>query len=231
MDNSFWFLEEGELSSLICPNKLDDYKAAHNVLTYKKGEYIFYSEKKTDNIFYMLKGRVLLGTYTDTNIEVPTTIIQKGDIFGQISVISGHTRDDYALVSDTVQLCAMSLEQLKKLLKDDSLVNILVMKMMGSRVHEMEQRLHSLMFKDSKTRIIEFIIRCIEKNGQRMGYEWIVRSFSTHKEVANLTATSRQTVTMIMNELRNENIIHFDRKRLLIRDLERLKSLVNVAVS
>jgi CRP/FNR family transcriptional regulator, cyclic AMP receptor protein len=227
MDNAFWFLEEGELGALICPNKLEEFKVAHQSLSVKKGEYIFYSQKKTDNIFYILKGRVLLGTYTDSNQEVPTTIIQKGDIFGQISVISGTQRDDYAYVSDTVELCAMSMDDLKNLLLDQSQVNVLMMKMMGSRMHEMELRLQSLMFKDSKTRIIDFIIKSVEKNGQRMGYEWLVRAFSTHMEVANITATSRQTVTMVMNELRNDNIIHFDRKRLLIRDYDKLKSLTS----
>jgi CRP/FNR family transcriptional regulator, cyclic AMP receptor protein len=161
------------------------------------------------------------------NQEVPTTILQQGDIFGQISEINNAERDDYALVSDDVDLCVMSLVELKALLKDDSLVNILMMKMMGSRVQEMESRLQSLMFMDSRSRIIEFIVKSVEKNGQRVGYEWLIRGFSTHMEVASITATSRQTVTMIMNELRNENIIHFDRKRLLVRDLDKLKSYIS----
>ena len=51
----------------------------------------------------------------------------------------------------------------------------------------------------------------------------LVRKFNTHQEIANLTATSRQTVTTILNELRTRNLITFDRKRLLIRDLELLQ--------
>jgi len=44
----------------------------------------------------------------------------------------------------------------------------------------------------------------------------------THQEIANLTATSRQTVTTVLNDLRNKNILTFNRSRLLIRDLDRL---------
>lgn len=65
----------------------------------------------------------------------------------------------------------------------------------------------------------------IEKKGQRIGYEWVVRNFITHQEIANLTATSRQSVTTLLNELRNDGILTFDRKRLLIRDFDRLKQL------
>jgi len=90
-------------------------------------------------------------------------------------------------------------------------------------VLEMESRLESLVFKDSRSRIVEFVVDLAEKKGQRVGYEWVVRKFITHQEIANLTATSRQTVTTVLNELRNDNLLTFNRKRLLVRDLELLK--------
>ena len=96
------------------------------------------------------------------------------------------------------------------------------MKMMGSKVLEMENRLESLVFKDSRSRIVEFIQELVKKRGQRVGYEWVVRNFITHQEIANLTATSRQTVTTVLNELRSADILTFNRKRLLVRDLEKL---------
>ncbi|MFN6090439.1 MAG: helix-turn-helix domain-containing protein [Cyclobacteriaceae bacterium] len=37
-----------------------------------------------------------------------------------------------------------------------------------------------------------------------------------------MTGTSRQTVTTILNDLKEKNLINFDRKRILVRDLEKL---------
>jgi len=91
----------------------------------------------------------------------------------------------------------------------------------------MENRLESLVFKDSRSRILEFIVDEVNSHGSRVGYEWVVRNGLTHQEIANLTATSRQTVTTIMNELRNENVMTFNRKRWLIRDLDVLKQISN----
>ena len=87
----------------------------------------------------------------------------------------------------------------------------------------MENRLESLVFKDSRSRIVEFLIELVEKRGDRVGYEYVVRKFITHQEIANLTATSRQTVTTVLNDLRTSNIITFDRRRLLVRDLDKLR--------
>lgn len=102
------------------------------------------------------------------------------------------------------------------------------MKIMGSKKLEMERRLESLVFKDSRSRIIEFLLDLNEKNGQRVGYEWVVRKFLTHQEIANFTATSRQTVTTVLNELKNKNLIVFNRKRLLLRDLDKIRNEFSV---
>ena len=87
----------------------------------------------------------------------------------------------------------------------------------------MEQRLESMVFRDSRSRIIDFLLELVEKKGQRVGFEHVVRKFITHQEIANLTATSRQTVTTVLNELRNKELLTFNRRRLLVRDLEKLK--------
>ena len=121
-------------------------------------------------------------------------------------------------------VCIISNEEMKSLMKDHNGLSLFMMKIMGSRILEMEQRLESLVFKDSRTRIVEFLKDLADKKGQRVGYEMLVRKFMTHQEIANLTATSRQTVTTVLNELRNKNIITFNRRRLLIRDMDLLKS-------
>jgi CRP-like cAMP-binding protein len=107
-------------------------------------------------------------------------------------------------------------------MRDHSGLSLFLMRILGSRVLEMEQRLESLIFKDSRTRIIDFLLDLGERKGQRVGYEVLVRRFLTHQEIANLTATSRQTVTTVLNDLRNKNILTFNRRRLLIRDMEQL---------
>ncbi len=144
-----------------------------------------------------------------------------------MSILGEKIRKDFAISTTDCTLVAFTKSELNVLMKNHSALSILMMRIMNERVIEMEDRLESLIFKDSRTRILEFLISRIEKSGQRIGYEWVLRNFITHQDIASLTSTSRQTVTMILNDLRNNNIIQFDRKRLLVRDLDKLKSSVN----
>lgn len=229
-DQSFWYLENIDVTGIFCPKKLGDSHETHKQQTFKKGDYIYLPEEFSDKIFFLNSGRVKIGNYADSGKEITKAILSQGEVFGELSLVGEEKRRDFALAMEDTEACVVSVEEMKSLLKDHSSLNLFFMKIMGSRVLEMEKRLESLVFKDSRTRIIEFLKDLADKKGQRVGYEMLVRRFMTHQEIANLTATSRQTVTTVLNELRNKNILTFNRRRLLIRDMEKLAAESTVVV-
>jgi CRP-like cAMP-binding protein len=93
---------------------------------------------------------------------------------------------------------------------------------MGRKVDSLERRLESIISKDSRTRIIDFLREMAEENGKKVGFETLIKNNFTHKDIASLTGTSRQTVTTTLNSLKDQNIINFDRRRILIRDMDLL---------
>jgi CRP/FNR family transcriptional regulator, cyclic AMP receptor protein len=90
------------------------------------------------------------------------------------------------------------------------------------RIQKLERRIQSLVFQDSRTRVVEFLREMAEEKGKKVGFEIMVKNYLTHKDIASLTGTSRQTVTTILNELKEKNIINFNRRQFLIRDMEKL---------
>lgn len=222
--NSFWFLENIDLSGIFCPNKYAAKEATLVHKTFKKGEFIYVPKDESDVLFYITSGRIKIGSYGDGDKEVIKAIIHKGEVFGELSLIGEEKRRDFAQALEPTTLCSMSKSDMTSLLKDRNDLHTFLLKIMGSRVLEMEKRLESLVFKDSRSRVIDFLLDLAEKKGTRVGYETLVKSFFTHQEIANLTATSRQTVTTVLNDLRTRNLLTFNRKRLLIRDLDKLKA-------
>ncbi len=228
-EQSIWFLENINVTDIFCPTKLKGQLQENHIKTFKKGEYIYMPEQTSDKIFFINKGRVKIGSVNESGKEITKAILNEGEVFGELSIIGESKRRDFAYAMEECKVCSITTSEMKSLIKDHNNLNLFLMKVMGSRVLEMEQRLESLVFKDSRSRIVQYIIDLVNKNGQRVGYEWVVRKFITHQEIANLTATSRQTVTTILNELRNKNLLTFDRKRLLVRDLDKIKEELSVA--
>jgi CRP-like cAMP-binding protein len=221
-DQSLWFLENIDVTGIFCPKKLGSHQSSQAHKSYKKGDYIYMPDQSSDKVFFLNEGRVKIGTYGENGKEITKAILNKGEVFGELAMISEEKRRDFAYAMEDSVACVLTTDEMKEMMKEHNGLSLFFMKIMGSRVLEMEQRLESLVFKDSRSRIIEYLIELVKKSGQRVGYEWVVRKFITHQEIANLTATSRQTVTTVLNELRANNLLTFNRKRLLVRDLENL---------
>ncbi|MBK6947295.1 MAG: Crp/Fnr family transcriptional regulator [Haliscomenobacter sp.] len=221
--SSFWYLENIDVTGIFCPQKIGRGEMDRHIhKVYKKGEYIFLPEEIADKIFFLTEGSVKIGSYSDSGKEITKAILGKGEVFGESSLVGEEKRRDFALALEETAICAVTLEEMKSLMREHSALGLFLLQIMGSRMLEMEQRLESLVFKDSRLRVVEFLVQLGQRKGKKVGFETLVPSFMTHQEIANLTATSRQTVTTILNELRNKNILTFNRRRLLIRDMEQL---------
>lgn len=224
----FWYLENINLMPMMDKKKV---MAAQDKLVdkkFKKGENIYIPEDTADRLYFIREGRVKIGNYSTGGKEITKIILGEGELFGELALIGETKRRDFAIAMEPTVVCIMSVEEMKSMMKTYNGLSMFIMNMMGSRVLEMEQRLESMVFKDSKTRIVEYLVQLVEKKGQRIGYEMLVRRFLTHQEIANLTATSRQTVTTVLNDLRNRNILTFNRRRMLVRDMDQLKSEAQV---
>lgn len=200
---------------------------AHQYEVVRKGEYIYVPQDRSKNIYFIAEGKVKIGAMGEGGREITKIILGKGEVFGEFAILGKESKNDFAQAVEDTKLCVSSQDEIKNLMRNHNQLSLFFLNMLGSRLLKMERRLESLVFKDSKTRIIEFILEQIETNGIRVGYEWVVRPSLTHQDIANLTATSRQTVTTVFNELKQSNLMAFNRRRWLIRDKEALQKLAS----
>ena len=196
----------------------------YKTISFQKNEYIYLPHKNANHVFIVKEGRVKIGVHSKEGKEVIKKIAVRGEIFGEFLLIGQTIHQDYAITMQDTEVYVLSNKDLQYLMTDNQSLNLYLMQILGDRLMDMEQRLESLVFKSSRSRIIDFLEKLVYRRGQRIGYEMLVRQFFTHQEIANLTATSRQTVTMVLNELRNKNILTFNRQRLLVRDMDLLKA-------
>ena len=224
MDQSnIWFLEKVDLFDLMCPNKSAGLEDKHSPNTFKKDEFIYFPDEPSNHVFMIASGRVKIGTYSDNGKEVIKAILGEGEIFGELSLTGELVRSDFAQALDNdTRICQMKIDDMQAMMKDNQPLSLKIFKLMGMRIKKIERRLESLVFKDARSRVIEFLRDLAEERGQKVGFETMVKNHFTHKDIASLTGTSRQTVTTILNELKEKNLINFDRRRILIRDLEKL---------
>lgn len=221
--SKLWFFEEVDLLDILCPTKTPHMQEKHPPNRYSKDDFIYFPDQPSSSIYMIAEGRVKIGSYLDDGKENIKAILGTGEIFGELALAGESRRTDYAQALDNgTMICSMNTEDLQELMKDNQTLALKIFKIMGFRLRKMERKITSLVFKDARTRIIEFLKDMAEERGQKVGFETMIKNHLTHKDIASLTGTSRQTVTTVLNELRELNIINFDRRRILIRDVAKL---------
>jgi CRP-like cAMP-binding protein len=222
--SNIWFFENVDLYELLCPHKVPSMNDKHTFHYFKKNEYIYFEDEPSRYIYLIASGRVKIGSYKDDGTEVVKAILGSGEIFGELALAGEEKRQDYAMaIDENTTVCPMSIEAMQELMAKNRPLNLKIIKLIGIRIKKLEKRIDSLIFKDAKTRIIEFLREMAIEKGKKVGFEVMFRNYLTHKDIASLTGTSRQTVTTVLNELKEKNLINFDRRRFLIRDLDKLQ--------
>jgi CRP/FNR family transcriptional regulator, cyclic AMP receptor protein len=225
MTNSaaLWYFESVNLYNILCPHKVKAMAGKHTFINYKRDEFIYFPDETATHIYMIVSGRVKLGHYLEDGKEVITAILSTGEIFGELALAGEEKRKDFARAMESCAICPLSLEEMKALMYENRELSFKMLKFVGLRLMKLERKLELLVFKDARTRVVEFIKDAASWKGKKVGFETLIQTKLTHQDIASLTGTSRQTVTTILNDLKEKNLINFDRKRILVRDLEALR--------
>jgi CRP-like cAMP-binding protein len=210
----FESLSEAEMEKLFQVSHLQT--VPRNGLIYRKGQ-------SSDKMFLLVKCTVKIGSHAEDNREVIKAILHPMALFGELGLVGQEKRQEFAsALNEEVTFFAIRIADFQQLMQQNHELCMKVLSMIGQRLQRIERRLESLIFKDARTRIIEFLKESARRQGRKVGFETLLKHSLTQQDIANITGTSRQTVTSVLNELKKENLIYFNRRSILIRDMAKL---------
>jgi len=217
--NSIWVFEDVNLFNLLCPHKFKKYKACHTFDDYKKSDYIYFEEDAANKVYLIEKGKVKIGYNNEDGSEVIKSILSKGDLFGEKAILGEEKRDEFAQsIDNATSICPVSVDAMHELMRDNKTFGLRIYKFIGFKFKKLERRLQLLLFKDTKTRLIEFLDELCTDYGYDCDQtgDHVIKHPYTQKDIASLIGTSRPTLNILLNELKQENYLDFNRKEIRI---------------
>ncbi len=213
-----WYFESQELYKMLCD---DDASSEFAVKTFKKNEILYRPDTSADLIYFVKKGRVKIFYYAENKTEMIKSILSTGEIFGEMALSGERTRADYAQVMDNnTVVYSCTLSHMLNLMNQQPEVSQRIVKLIGLRMLKLERKIELVTLNDARQRVVEFLKDAAEWKGKKVGSETLIETPLTHRELSKLVGLSRQMLTRILNEMKRENVIYFDRRRILIRDLD-----------
>ena len=219
MNNSIWFFDNIDVFQILCPHKFTEYKKDHSFNYFKKGDYIYFEDDIANKVFLVNSGKIKVGYLTEDGEEITTAILSKGQIFGEKAILGQEKRNEFAQALDNeVSTCVVSLDIMHELLRQNTEFSISIYKFIGYRFKKLERRLQIMLFKDAKTRLLEFLKELADDYGFKnaVSGDTVIKHPFTQKDIASLIGLSRPTLNILINELQDEKVLAFERKQIIL---------------
>lgn len=224
-DRKYWFLRNHQMFSHMSNEQIQSLCVISNFKTAVKNEIIDLTDLEK-RIYSLKKGTIKIIGLDEAGNEVTKDVLQKGDIFGEITLSDNPRRqaNEYArAASPEVSVCSFKVADFEQALRHDPTLAIRYTKQVGDKLKAMENRFSNLVFKDVRTRLMDFLKDFALQNGTQEMQSVTTRHFLTQQDIACLIGSSRQTVTTLMNELTKNNLLEYSRSTFTIPNLAAFK--------
>lgn len=230
-DKKFLLIRNYNLFSYISDEEYEELNLVHHFIEAEKDQYIYFDSQYLNKLYFLKEGTIKIGYVNEEGKEVIKEIIQKGEVFGQFSLEQNNLNGEFAKAHKAdVSLCAFNIIDFEKLLRKKPELAFHYSKQVGQKLRKLENRLMNLLNKDVKTRLIGFLIMLAKEEGETEDQDkYRILNFLTHEDIAQLIGSSRQTVTTLLNELENQQMIKVNRKMIEIPSVKKLQKRLEVA--
>lgn len=224
--SKFLVLRELDLFKSLSDIQLEQIANQASFVKYHKGDYIFKNDDEITDVYIMHKGSVKCGRQAGLDKVLLKEIVYKKELLGENVLSNKKIRSEFAQTLSEVELFKIPVAFFRDILeKNPQLCQELTM-ILINKMSNLEKRLSNFVFKKAHSRIVDFLKELATTNGIKIGLEEILINHGlSHKEIANITDTSRQTVARVLGDLKRQNIIHFSPRKphkILIRNVMNL---------
>lgn len=218
-----WYLENFNLLSSLKMTEMEELSNMAAMRNCVKNQIIYFTDDPSDKIYFLKQGKVKLSRYAEDGREIIVAFLGPGEIFGELAIGGQHQRVETAEATENSVICILNAKEMEMMLEKNPKFNLSITKLIGLRLQKIESRLASLIFKSSDQRINSFIYDSAIEHGTKTDEGIEVSLRLTHENIAKLTATARPTVSAVFSDLEKRNIIEYNRKRILVKDMNALK--------
>ena len=225
-DSTLLLLRGFDIFEHITEEEYEELALVNNYIEAASGEYIYFPHQNRNKLYFAKDGFIKLGYIDEAGNEVIKEIIQKGEIFGQLTLEKNNDQDEFAQAyKSDVSLCAFTMEDFIRILQRKPEMAIAFSFHLGNKLRKVENRLLNILNKDVKSRLAQLLLQLAKDKNVVVNNTAAIDKFLTHDDIAKLIGSSRQTVTTSLNQFEKENIIKITKKEILINDVASLKKI------
>ena len=197
---------------------------------FKKGEIILMEDDDTSqSLFIIAKGEVKVVLTAEDGREAILASLKEGDFFGEMSLLDGEPRSATVRAVEDSRLLTIRREDFLSALRKQPDLALTLLGEMSKRLRKSNRQISSLALMRVYGRVAATLLQLMEERGMRTKAKdgrsiIVVKDRPTQQFIADMSGTTRETVSRVLNYFQKKGYIVLDGKDLLILQEEELKT-------
>lgn len=184
--------------------------------------------EEVEAVYFILQGLVKTFRTDEKGNEQIYSFLKAGDMFPLTGRFDAGTHPATAVTVVETELLAVPVKALEQMLLSAPDFAYRLMGLMSGKIRELQDKLLHFSQRSVEDRGISYLIQLAEHFGvEREGEVWIPVPM-THQEMASTIGFTRESVSRLLTSLRKEEMIVFNRKGFVVKNLQALKTKVCV---
>ena len=174
---------------------------------FSKDGVIILAEEEGDTLFIIKKGRVKVSIVSEDGREVILSILGEGTVFGELSLLDGKPRSANVIATEDTSLIMLRRHDFVQLIFKVPQIATALLAELASRLRRTDRQIEGLALLDVTSRISETLLQLAGDRGVETADGVVIHNRPTHQELANMSGTTRETVSRVLKRLETQGYI------------------------
>ncbi len=192
---------------------------------YSPGEAIYREGEYGDALYVVVSGVLKLFRPYSGSKEATLRLLRDWDIFGHIAFAGETKQRAYAEAVTECTVTKVPKVFVERAVRQDPRVAFKIMTLLELRLVQYEELVKCLLPRETEVRLANLLPILAQKFGKGGGSEVTIGLRLTHQDLAAMVASTRESVTKVLNEMRNREIIEIESGRITLKNSRALTEL------
>ncbi len=209
--------ERGTLAGILMPRRI------------LKGQPVFLQGDPGDEMYLLLEGRIRIACESLSGREITLDILKDGGFFGEMALLDGEPRSATAVAETPGQLLVLRRADFQSFLHRSPAASIALLAFLSRRLRVANDKIQDLALLTVRQRLAATLVDMALREGESVPGGVALAGGVSHKTLSGLLGTSRETVSRMCSELKDEGLIEQRGRRLVVCQVEGLREIFSDA--
>ena len=197
---------------------------------YQPGDVIYSEGEYGDALYVLISGVVKLFRPYSGSKEATLRLLKAWDIFGHLAFAGEATQRAYAEAVTECKVTKVPKIFIERAVRREPRAALKMITLLELRLVQYEELVKCLLPRETEVRLANLLPILARKFGERSadGRFVTIDLRLTHQDLAAMVASTRESVTKVLNEMRNRAVIEVEGGRITLKDYGALTKLSRV---